>query len=1160
MKLHTLHLMILFIRVGQAEVFKAVLSVQPNSTQIFSGERVTFTCSISGGSGKYHWVKDDVTVHSSAENFYTIKVDQSHKYKCYGFKDRGSTPWSNEVTLSVIERPKAVLTLQPDGQIFSGEEVTFICEIPGHADTEWTYSWYKDGVQLSSYSVNRKYSFSAVESSSGKYTCSGRRKNDSQTLETSDAVTLTVSENPKPELTSDLKEPALTGNSVTLYCKLKLQSAGWKFYWMTPTHSTETETKTEHYFIRSVSVSDGGQYRCRAGRGNPVYYTHYSDALWVNVTERLKAVVTIKPENHVFRGERVTLRCEIQGGGNTEWTYSWYKNDYTQNPYRLLQNFSLSSVRNDNGGKYTCRGRRSSDSQRSEISDALKLTVLDPAETVVSVSPLSWLTEGDSVTLSCEVKHSSTGWTFSWYTDVPYRDSQGSLRYRTALLSDSSRGSGGSYTLSPVTLNHTEVYMCRAERGEPVFHTHYSEPQPLWITAESPPVSLIISPNRTQHFTADSLSLSCEEQRDSTGWTVRRYTHSETLFNCSSVSGSTCNISSLSTSHTGVYWCQSESGGRSNSLNITVHNGDVILESPVHPVTEGNPLTLHCLYHNTKISDSGADFYKDGSVLQKQTTGEMTISSVSKSDEGFYHCTHPERGESPKSWVSVREAPMSVLRLISSLVTVSVYLLLSIILAVKCYRARGMFLCVTFLTLFMESQSEDLKVFGPGGALVTNAGKDLILPCFIKPSTSAVDMTVQWRKLDAKNSLVHLYNKHEDRNKDQAQSYRGRTSLFKEELQKGNASLKLSALRVSDEGQYHCLIGDESWEDDTAFYIEVEAQGSHPVITMESYDNSGGINLVCESRGWNPEPDVWWLDREGDILPAEETQTHRETEGFSVKRRITVHDYSSSNKFYCRFLQNRHMMEAEVIINSKVFNAVWKWAVGISVPACITAVGLLITAAVFYKKVLPKSDFEKVMEKIVAPQRRRIEQKLAEMKKSAVDVTLDPDTAHPDLILSADGKEVKEGNKRQNLPDTPQRFTDYPCVLGKQSFSSGRFYYEVQVSGKTWWTLGVARENINRKEKITWGPQNGFWTVELWNGNSYDARAGPDVPLTLREKVEKVGVFVDYEEGLVSFYDVNSRSHIYSFTGQTFTEKLYPVFCPRYEDKPLIISPVCNTE
>ncbi|KAF5891219.1 butyrophilin subfamily 1 member A1-like, partial [Clarias magur] len=116
----------------------------------------------------------------------------------------------------------------------------------------------------------------------------------------------------------------------------------------------------------------------------------------------------------------------------------------------------------------------------------------------------------------------------------------------------------------------------------------------------------------------------------------------------------------------------------------------------------------------------------------------------------------------------------------------------------------------------------DLKVFGPDAPLVTDTGKDLVLPCFIKPSTSAVDMRVQWRKLGAKHLLVHLYNNHEDRNEDQAQSYRGRTSLFIEELQKGNASLQLSALRVSDEGQYHCLIEDLSWVDDISIYVTVE--------------------------------------------------------------------------------------------------------------------------------------------------------------------------------------------------------------------------------------------------------------------------------------------------------------------------------------------------
>ncbi|XP_060776033.1 butyrophilin subfamily 1 member A1-like [Neoarius graeffei] len=264
-------------------------------------------------------------------------------------------------------------------------------------------------------------------------------------------------------------------------------------------------------------------------------------------------------------------------------------------------------------------------------------------------------------------------------------------------------------------------------------------------------------------------------------------------------------------------------------------------------------------------------------------------------------------------------------------------------------------ICVTLLILssFVESQSEGFQMVGPEASLVAVAGEDLVLPCFLKPSTSAVDMTVEWMRVEEVASLVHLYKDHKDRNEDQAQPYRGRTSLFKEELQKGNASLKLSPLRVSDEGEYKCLIEDKSWYDDIIVHIIVEAQGSHPVIMMESYDHSGGINLVCESRGWKPEPEVVWLDRGGAALPAEDTQRHRDTEGFSVKSRTTVYDYSDSNRYYCRLLQEHHMMETEVIINRKVFDA-WRWVVGVSVSACLIAVGSIVTAVICYKKELQK--------------------------------------------------------------------------------------------------------------------------------------------------------------------------------------------------------------
>ncbi|XP_045899030.1 pyrin-like, partial [Micropterus dolomieu] len=197
--------------------------------------------------------------------------------------------------------------------------------------------------------------------------------------------------------------------------------------------------------------------------------------------------------------------------------------------------------------------------------------------------------------------------------------------------------------------------------------------------------------------------------------------------------------------------------------------------------------------------------------------------------------------------------------------------------------------------------------------------------------------------------------------------------------------------------------------------------------------------------------------------------------------------------------------------------------------------------------------------------KKLLEAELKRVQQYAVDVTLDPDTAHPNLILSDDVKQVKHGDIKKNLPDNPERFDYCVNVLSKQSFSSGRFYYEVQVKGKTKWDLGVARESINRKGVLTVRPQKGYWTICLRNENEYEALADPSVRLSLKSQPEKVGVFVDYEEGLVSFYDVDAAALIYSFTGCCFTEKLYPLFSPCINDggknsAPLIISPVNHTE
>uniref|UniRef100_A0A672H9U4 B30.2/SPRY domain-containing protein n=1 Tax=Salarias fasciatus TaxID=181472 RepID=A0A672H9U4_SALFA len=196
--------------------------------------------------------------------------------------------------------------------------------------------------------------------------------------------------------------------------------------------------------------------------------------------------------------------------------------------------------------------------------------------------------------------------------------------------------------------------------------------------------------------------------------------------------------------------------------------------------------------------------------------------------------------------------------------------------------------------------------------------------------------------------------------------------------------------------------------------------------------------------------------------------------------------------------------------------------------------------------------------------KKLFEADLKRKQQFAVDVTLDPDTAHPDLILSDDGKQVSHGDVRKKLPDNPERFDRHGFVLGKQSFSSGKFYFEVQVKGKTDWVLGVSKESINRKGEITVRHDEGFWMIGLANGNKYFAVDTPPLFLSLSSAPEKVGVFVDYEEGLVSFYDVAAAALIYSFTGCCFTDKLLPLFCPVRNDggknsAPLIICAVNQT-
>ncbi|XP_026179563.1 low affinity immunoglobulin gamma Fc region receptor II-like [Mastacembelus armatus] len=170
---------------------------------------------------------------------------------------------------------------------------------------------------------------------------------------------------------------------------------------------------------------------------------------------------------------------------------------------------------------------------------------------------------------------------------------------------------------------------------------------------------LTLSPSSSQFFKGDSLSLSCEEDNRSAGWTLRRNTTRRQRTLCGpdwgTSAGSSCTISYIVPSDSGVYWCESREGATSQSINITVSGGAVILQSPVLPVMEGENITLICRTQTS--SDLPADFYKHGSLVIDRPTGHVTILHVSKADEGVYRCNIRGHGESPPSWISVTEKP-----------------------------------------------------------------------------------------------------------------------------------------------------------------------------------------------------------------------------------------------------------------------------------------------------------------------------------------------------------------------------------------------------------------------------------------------------------------------------------------------------------------------
>ncbi|MEE6490714.1 hypothetical protein FKM82_015972 [Ascaphus truei] len=480
---------------------------------------------------------------------------------------------------------------------------------------------------------------------------------------------------------------------------------------------------------------------------------------------------------------------------------------------------------------------------------------------------------------------------------------------------------------------------------------------------------------------------------------------------------------------------------------------------------------------------------------------------------------------------------------------------------------------------FRGSLSESFKVVSPEASVIVSWGETAVLPCHLSPSTSAKDMTVRWFR--SKFSFtVHLYQNGKSIDY-QISEYQGRTELDTSLISNGEVSLSIHNITASDEGWYTCLFQSVTFYDAADLQLKVSAFGSDPYIYVED-NHDGSLRAVCKSNGWYPRPEVLWRDHnEYSIQSSAEVQVQNGEGLFDIEILLLL-NATSINKVSCviRHSVLEQEKKSTIYISETMFLRVSRCGISrILILVSFTLVMFCVISGALYFYMTQKKENGKLVDENkqlleenetlsenvgnVSEENKKlldenetllnkIENLSAEMEwrkrcSYKVPVSLDPETAHPLLILSEDLRHVQHGSIEQDLPDNPERFTTNPCVLGSEGFTAGRHYWEAEVLlDGGGWDLGAAKESVRKKGWIRLSPKEGIWAMRLGR-DQYQALTAPySTHVPIRDRARRMGVYLDYEEGQLTFFNVDTMKLIYTFN-DTFTEKIYPFFNVWYE-------------
>ncbi|XP_021474881.2 butyrophilin subfamily 3 member A1 [Oncorhynchus mykiss] len=501
---------------------------------------------------------------------------------------------------------------------------------------------------------------------------------------------------------------------------------------------------------------------------------------------------------------------------------------------------------------------------------------------------------------------------------------------------------------------------------------------------------------------------------------------------------------------------------------------------------------------------------------------------------------------------------------------------------------------LTALTVLMAAQRPEVfTLMVHHGLILTALNSSVSLPCELSPLFNAEPLEVRWYRSGDFDKPALLYRDHKIQETPVDPRYKGRVSLTGG-LDRGNVSLTLERVTLADGGEYVCSVSDAQWYEKASVFLTVKVLGGTPVVSVAEARGGGGrVNITCSSEGWSPYPTLTWRNKEGtEIRNGREVLNTPDPQGLVRISSWMLSSPSDTDWLSCTVsLSEEEKKESRILPRAPTEG---HWGLGAFITTLIilllvvsTVIGLFIwikktgfVRVSRLKKMANGNDKTESTErseeetalagecgtqtaKETTTQRECVPKEWGEVKRFKVDITLDPKPGHPYLQVSTNRKKVYSKTSKEPHVSTA------PHVLSEDKFSFGQIYWEVVVRNvgifnsfreKQSWYVGVATDTATLTTGVVpLTPQNGFWVFTFNKEKGYCVSDDPQMPVSGNESpsvlsdmsadiLTTLGVFLDCDRQMLSFYDAESKVHLYSLFNVVSSNTFFAVFSPGLRD------------